>query len=65
MTAGEVRTVAALIGELGTTNFKTAISANFTIAEPSGSARTAAMPTRWQIRHTPSARWSSPSPARA
>jgi hypothetical protein len=29
MTAGEVRTLATLIGELGSTNFRTAISANF------------------------------------
>jgi hypothetical protein len=29
MTAGEVRTLAALIGELGSANFSTAISANF------------------------------------
>jgi hypothetical protein len=29
MTAGEVRTLAALIGELGSTNFQTAIGANF------------------------------------
>ena len=29
MTAGELRTLAALIGELGSTNFTTAISANF------------------------------------
>jgi hypothetical protein len=29
MTAGELRTLAALIGELGSTNFRTAISANF------------------------------------
>jgi hypothetical protein len=29
MTAGEVRTLAALIGELGSTNFDTAIGANF------------------------------------
>jgi hypothetical protein len=29
MTAGEVRTLAALIGELGSSNFTTAISANF------------------------------------
>jgi hypothetical protein len=29
MTAGEVRTLAALIGELGSTNFPSAIGANF------------------------------------
>jgi hypothetical protein len=29
MTAGEVRTLAALIGELGSTNFSAAVSANF------------------------------------
>ena len=29
MTAGEVRTLAALVGELGSTNFRTAINANF------------------------------------
>jgi hypothetical protein len=29
MTAGELRTLTALIGELETTNFRTAISANF------------------------------------
>jgi hypothetical protein len=29
MTAGEVRTLAALIGELGSTNFSAAIGANF------------------------------------
>jgi hypothetical protein len=29
MTAGELRTRAALVGELGSTNFSTAISANF------------------------------------
>lgn len=29
MTAGEIRTLAALIGELGSTNFNTAVSANF------------------------------------
>jgi hypothetical protein len=29
MTAGELRTLAALVGELGSTNFSTAISANF------------------------------------
>jgi len=29
MTAGEVRTLAALIGELGSPNFQTAVSANF------------------------------------
>jgi hypothetical protein len=29
MTAGEVRTLAALIGELGSTNFSTAVGANF------------------------------------
>jgi hypothetical protein len=29
MTAGEVRTLAALIGELGSTNFSTAVNANF------------------------------------
>jgi hypothetical protein len=29
MTAGEVRTLATLIGELGSTNFQTAIGANF------------------------------------
>ena len=29
MTAGEVRTLAALIGELGSANFQTAIGANF------------------------------------
>ncbi len=29
MTAGEVRTLAALIGEVGSTNFQTAIGANF------------------------------------
>jgi hypothetical protein len=29
MTAGEVRTLAALVGEFGSTNFQTAISANF------------------------------------
>jgi hypothetical protein len=29
MTAGEVRTLAALIGELGSSNFTTAIGANF------------------------------------
>lgn len=29
MTAGELRTLAALIGELGSTNFRTALSARF------------------------------------
>ena len=29
MTAGEVRTLASLVGELGSANFSTAISANF------------------------------------
>ena len=29
MTAGELRTLTALVGELGSTNFQTAISANF------------------------------------
>ena len=29
MTAGEVRTLAALIGELGSANFRTAVSAQF------------------------------------
>ena len=29
MTAGELRTLTALVGELGSTNFTTAISANF------------------------------------
>jgi len=29
MTAGELRTLAALIGELGSSNFRTAVSANF------------------------------------
>ncbi len=29
MTAGEVRTLAALVGELGSTNFSAAIGANF------------------------------------
>jgi hypothetical protein len=29
MTAGELRTLAALIGELGSANFKTAVSAQF------------------------------------
>ena len=29
MTAGEVRMLATLVGELGSTNFQTAISANF------------------------------------
>ena len=29
MTAGEVRTLAALVGELGSTNFSAAVSANF------------------------------------
>jgi len=29
MTAGELRTLATMVGELGSTNFKTAIGANF------------------------------------
>ena len=29
MTAGELRTLAALIGELGSANFRTAVSAKF------------------------------------
>jgi hypothetical protein len=29
MTAGELRTLTALVGELGSTNFRTVISANF------------------------------------
>ena len=29
MTVGELRTLTALVGELGSTNFRTAISANF------------------------------------